>query len=67
MKASFHANVKKLINLCYSFLIIKEPENYLLFGILNTLKQNYQAYSDTEFPVLLTVTDDNVLKLIYIR
>jgi len=67
MKIRFHSNIEKFLNFCHPFLVEKEPENNLLFGILNTLKQNYWAYSEKESPVLISVTDNHILKLISVR
>lgn len=67
MEATFHSDIGQFCDLCFPFLIQKEAENNLLFGILNNLKTNLQTYSEKHQPVLISITENGVLKLISLQ
>lgn len=48
-------------------MLKNEAKNNLLFGILNNLKQNPQTYSEEHSPILISITEDDELKLVSIR
>ncbi|MFX0211985.1 MAG: hypothetical protein ACFFDT_38780, partial [Candidatus Hodarchaeota archaeon] len=67
MKITFHSDITKYCDLCFSFLAKNEAENNLLFGILNNLKINPQTYSEEHGLTLVSITVKGVLKLVSIR
>ena len=64
---TFHSDIEAFCNLCFPFLLINEAANNLLFGILNNLKINLQTYSKEYQPVLISITDNEEIKLVSIR
>jgi len=67
MKIEYHTDVKQFLQLCSSHLLEYETENNLLFGILNALRKNIHHYSKDFVPELISITENNELKLIAIR
>ncbi|MFX1285311.1 MAG: GNAT family N-acetyltransferase [Promethearchaeota archaeon] len=67
MKITFYSDIRKFCDLCFPFLAKNEAENNLLFGILKNLRKNPHTYSEEYSPILISIADDNVLKLISIR
>jgi RimJ/RimL family protein N-acetyltransferase len=67
MKINYHTDVNKFLALCTPFLIEHETENNLLFGILNTLREDIHHYSKECLPELISITLEDEVKLIAIR
>ncbi len=67
MEVTFHSNIEQFCELCFPFLLKNEAENNLLFGILNNLRANPHTYSEIHPPILISITDNDVLKLVSIR
>ncbi len=67
MKVTFHSDIEAFCDLCFPFLLKNEAENNLLFGILNNLKRNLHTYSEDHPPILISIADNDILKLVSIR
>lgn len=66
MKVRFYDDITEFCNLAIPFLLEKEAENNLPLGILNAIKGDPYRYGESK-PVLVSVLDDNQLKLISLR
>jgi ribosomal protein S18 acetylase RimI-like enzyme len=66
MDARFYKDINKFIEVSYDFLIEKEAENNLIFGLLNKLKDNPYVYGE-EYPILTAIFKDDKVNLISIR
>jgi ribosomal protein S18 acetylase RimI-like enzyme len=66
MYVKFYKDISKFIEISYDFLIEREAENNLIFGLLNALKDNPFRYGE-ENPILTAVFKDEDIKLISIR
>ncbi|MCJ7649637.1 MAG: hypothetical protein MUP85_13565, partial [Candidatus Lokiarchaeota archaeon] len=66
MKVSFYDNISEFYNLAIPFLLENEAENNLLLGILDVIRDDPYRYGGSK-PVLVSVFDDNQLKLISLR
>lgn len=67
MEVTFHSDVDQFCELCFPFLLRNEAENNLLFGILNNLRKNLQTYSEEHNPTLISINENDILKLVSIR
>ncbi|MFX1358312.1 MAG: GNAT family N-acetyltransferase [Promethearchaeota archaeon] len=66
MKVEFHDDAKKFYDLVNSFLVEHEAENNIILAILTTIIEFPERYGK-EKPDLVTVIDDEKIKLILIR
>ncbi len=66
MDIKFYNDIHEFYNLVLDFLLKKEAENNILLSILSTLKINPKRYGE-ENPVLITVNQDDEIKLVSLR
>mgnify|MGYP001100007897 CR=1 FL=1 len=66
IEVRFYDDFLEFYNLAIPFLLENEAENNLLLGILNGIRENPYRYGESKL-VLISVLDDNQLKLISLR
>jgi len=66
METRFYDDINKFYTLATPFLLKREVENGLLLSLLNALKEDIHRYGE-EMPLLFSLMEDNIIKLIALR
>jgi len=67
MFGKIYTDVEEFYTTCYGFLEKYEAENNLIFGILETLRTNIQAYDPIATPEMIAIFDNTDIVLVSLR